>query len=178
MNSYFELRSLLIFKGRVPVVVLEFRNRSFGFTPFSFKLGRLLPWEWSFWRLDDFCPSFILSLEEYSLDAGNVAFCFPPSWLFFWYWIQELMIMDSLLSLPIQLFVLCSFALCSYLVTQDGTQREEKAPGGMCVFQPAPSADFIHHMFFSVSFRPKGRNSYGEQRSGKLYLPTDSDDLI
>lgn len=84
--------------------------------------------------------------------------------------------MDSPLSLLIQLFVLCSFALHIHLVTP-GPQREEKVPGGRRVFQTPPSSDVIHHTCFSVSFRPKGRNSYGDRQSGKHYLPTDNSDL-
>lgn len=106
---------------------------------------------------------------------GMLPFAFFPRDSF-WFWMWELIIMDSPLSLPIQLFVLCSFALHIHLVTH-GTQREEKVPGGRCVFQTSPSADFIHHTCFSVSFRPKGRNSYGDRRSGKRYLPTDNSDL-
>lgn len=107
---------------------------------------------------------------------GILPFAFFPHDSF-WFWIEELVIMGSLPSFPIQLFVLCSLALKIYLVTQDGTQREEKVPGGRCVFQTSPAADLIHHTCFSVSFRPKGRNSYGERRSGKRYLPIDSNDL-
>ena len=66
------------------------------------------------------------------------------------------MIMDFLLSLPIQPFILCSFALHMYQVTQDGTQREEKVPGGRCVFQTSLSADFIHHTCFSLASGPRG----------------------
>lgn len=123
--------------------------------------------------LEDFCPRFIPALEKHSSDAGSVTICFPPSWLFCpgpenW-WIS----FSSKSAFPSFPFALHTHTL---RVAQDSTEREENMPGGRCVLQTSP-AEFIHCTHFCTSFRPKGRDSNREQWGGKLYLPTDSNDL-